>query len=264
MESMQPRERNLDEDRKKERKEDVTEILIYPLNVHSVKKENHCFLIGPMETMKKVELHIEQETAKLRYLDRCIKEETIRGNRYGATRVSEQWWNRMEKLDTFLKEQNIGKTFESNIDQLLFAKKGKKEELSVEIGFDDGDTDDKEMLLAAGLTSSEKQYILNQARELRYIDAQIRDDINDGNEDALDFWHQQYRNRLSSLRWFMDRKGIAYSFRKKKDMTQEKMIAEENHQKKCPTCQHKRRASVMRSQSKERDGRSRQQSQETP
>lgn len=82
--------------------------------------------------------------------------------------------------------------------------------------FDDDDTDDQEMLLASGLTKNEKQYILDESRELRYIDAQIKDDMSAGNQDDVEFWQQQYRGRLESLRWYMDKKGITYSLNKKK------------------------------------------------
>ena len=61
------------------------------------------------------------------------------------------------------------------------------------------------MLLASGLTKNEKQYILDESRELRYIDAQIKDDMSAGNQDDVEFWQQQYRGRLESLRWYMDK-----------------------------------------------------------
>lgn len=136
-------------------------------------------------------------------------------------------------------------------NQLLIQEDGKKEDLSVEIGFDDDDTDDQEMLLASGLTKNEKQYILDESRELRYIDAQIKDDMSAGNQDDVEFWQQQYRGRLESLRWYMDKKGITYSLNKKKNMTEEKAITHDNHEKKCTVCR-KRHVTVMRSKGQER------------
>lgn len=147
-------------------------------------------------------------------------------------------------------------------NQPLIQEDGRKEDLSVEIGFDDDDTDDQEMLLASGLTKNEKQYILDESRELRYIDAQIKDDMSAGNQDDVDFWQQQYRGRLESLRWYMDKKGITYSLDKKKDMTEEKAITHENHEKKCTVCQ-KRHVTVMRSKGQERT-RSRERQREMP
>lgn len=147
-------------------------------------------------------------------------------------------------------------------NQPLIQEDGRKEDLSVEIGFDDDDTDDQEMLLASGLTKNEKQYILDESRELRYIDAQIKDDMSAGNQDDVDFWQQQYRGRLESLRWYMDKKGITYSLDKKKDMTEERAITHENHEKKCTVCQ-KRHVTVMRSKGQERT-RSRERQREMP
>ena len=193
---------------------------------------------------------MEREAAKLRYLDSRVVEETEKGNRYGATRAATQWWNRLEKLDAYLKQYNIEREPASR-NQLLIQEDGKKEDLSVEIGFDDDDTDDQEMLLASGLTKNEKQYILDESRELRYIDAQIKDDMSAGNQDDVEFWQQQYRGRLESLRWYMDKKGITYSLDKKKDMIEEKAITHENHEKKCAVCQ-KRHVTVMRSKGQER------------
>ena len=65
---------------------------------------------------------------------------------------------------------------------------------------------------------NEKQYILDESRELRYIDAQIKDDMSAGNQDDVEFWQQQYRGRLESLRWYMDKKGITYSLNKKENI----------------------------------------------
>lgn len=255
---MQSKKRNMDEGMKKQN-------MMYPFCIHDTNKEIETILIGPLERLRKIEPDIEREAAKLRYLDRRVNEETVKGNRYGATRVAEQWWNRLERLDEFLKEQKIDRVPAPNRDRPLIYEDGKKEDLSVEIGFDDDDTDDKEMMLASGLTKNEKQYILDEAKELRYIDAQIKDDMRHGNQDDVDFWQQQYSGRLSSLRWYMDRKGLTYSFRKKKNMTEEKMIAKENHEKKCTMCGHKRRVSVMRSQSMEKTKtRSRERSREMP
>ena len=193
---------------------------------------------------------MEREAAKLRYLDSRVVEETEKGNRYGATRAATQWWNRLEKLDAYLKQYNIEREPASR-HQLLVQEDGKKEDLSVEIGFDDDDTDDQEMLLASGLTKNEKQYILDESRELRYIDAQIKDDMSAGNQDDVEFWQQQYRGRLESLRWYMDKKGITYSLNKKKNMTEEKAITHDNHEKKCTVCR-KRHVTVMRSKGQER------------
>ena len=144
----------------------------------------------------------------------------------------------------------------------MIQEDGKKEDLSVEIGFDDDDTDDQEMLLASGLTKNEKQYILDESRELRYIDAQIKDDMSAGNQDDVDFWQQQYRGRLESLRWYMDKKGITYSLNKKKNMTEEKAITHDNYEKKCTVCR-KRHVTVMRSKGQERT-RSRERQREMP
>ena len=193
---------------------------------------------------------MEREAAKLRYLDSRVVEETEKGNRYGATRAATQWRNRLEKLDAYLKQYNIEREPASR-HQLLVQEDGKKEDLSVEIGFDDDDTDDQEMLLASGLTKNEKQYILDESRELRYIDAQIKDDMSAGNQDDVEFWQQQYRGRLESLRWYMDKKGITYSLNKKKNMTEEKAITHDNHEKKCTVCR-KRHVTVMRSKGQER------------
>lgn len=93
------------------------------------------------------------------------------------------------KLDAYLKEHHIERE-PARRNQPLIQEDGRKEDLSVEIGFDDDDTDDQEMLLASGLTKNEKQYILDESRELRYIDAQIKDDMSAGNQDDVDFWQQ--------------------------------------------------------------------------
>ena len=203
-----------------------------------------------MATLRKIKKDVEREAAKLRYLDSRVVEETEKGNRYGATRAATQWWNRLEKLDAYLKHYNIEREPASR-HQLLVQEDGKKEDLSVEIGFDDDDTDDQEMLLASGLTKNEKQYILDESRDLRYIDAQIKDDMSAGNQNDVEFWQQQYRGRLESLRWYMDKKGITYSLNKKKNMTEEKAITHDNHEKKCTVCR-KRHVTVMRSKGQER------------
>lgn len=245
---MQSKERTREEDQKKEK-------TIYPFCIHDNCREAESILVAPLATLRKIKKDVEREAAKLRYLDSRVVEETEKGNRYGATRAATQWWNRLEKLDAYLKQYNIEREPASR-NQLLIQEDGKKEDgkkedLSVEIGFDDDDTDDQEMLLASGLTKNEKQYILDESRELRYIDAQIKDDMSAGNQDDVEFWQQQYRGRLESLRWYMDKKGITYSLNKKKNMTEEKAITHDNHEKKCTVCR-KRHVTVMRSKGQER------------
>lgn len=246
---MQSKERTEKEDQKKEK-------TIYPFCIHDNCREAESILVAPLAKLRRIEKDVEREAAKLRYLDRRVVEETEKGNRYGATRAAAQWWNRLEKLDAYLKEHHIEREPARRNQPLI------QEDLSVEIGFDDDDTDDQEMLLASGLTKNEKQYILDESRELRYIDAQIKDDMSAGNQDDVDFWQQQYRGRLESLRWYMDKKGITYSLDKKKDMTEEKAITHENHEKKCTVCQ-KRHVTVMRSKGQERT-RSRERQREIP
>lgn len=250
---MQSKERTREEDQKKEK-------TIYPFCIHDNCREAESILVATLAKLRRIEKDVEREAAKLRYLDRRVVEETEKGNRYGATRAAAQWWNRLEKLDAYLKEHHIERE-PARRNQPLIQEDGRKEDLSVEIGFDD-DTDDQEMLLASGLTKNEKQYILDESRELRYIDAQIKDDMSAGNQDDVDFWQQQYRGRLESLRWYMDKKGITYSLDKKKDMTEEKAITHENHEKKCTVCQ-KRHVTVMRSKGQERT-RSRERQREIP
>lgn len=251
---MQSKERTEKEDQKKEK-------TIYLFSIHDNCREAESILVAPLAKLRRIEKDVEREAAKLRYLDRRVVEETEKGNRYGATRAAAQWWNRLEKLDAYLKEHHIERE-PARRNQPLIQEDGRKEDLSVEIGFDDDDTDDQEMLLASGLTKNEKQYILDESRELRYIDAQIKDDMSAGNQDDVDFWQQQYRGRLESLRWYMDKKGITYSLDKKKDMTEEKAITHENHEKKCTVCQ-KRHVTVMRSKGQERT-RSRERQREIP
>lgn len=251
---MQSKERTEKEDQKKEK-------TIYLFCIHDNCREAESILVAPLAKLRRIEKDVEREAAKLRYLDRRVVEETEKGNRYGATRAAAQWWNRLEKLDAYLKEHHIERE-PARRNQTLIQEDGRKEDLSVEIGFDDDDTDDQEMLLASGLTKNEKQYILDESRELRYIDAQIKDDMSAGNQDDVDFWQQQYRGRLESLRWYMDKKGITYSLDKKKDMTEEKAITHENHEKKCTVCQ-KRHVTVMRSKGQERT-RSRERQREIP
>lgn len=226
---MQSKERTWKEDQKKEK-------TIYPFCIHDNCREAESILVASLATLRKIKKDVEREAAKLRYLDSRVVEETEKGNRYGATRAATQWWNQREPASR---------------NQLLIQEDGKKEDLSVEIGFDDDDTDDQEMLLASGLTKNEKQYILDESRELRYIDAQIKDDMSAGNQDDVEFWQQQYRGRLESLRWYMDKKGITYSLNKKKNMTEEKAITHDNHEKKCTVC-CKRHVTVMRSKGQER------------
>lgn len=255
---MQSKERTWDERQNRE-------TVIYPFCIHDNCREAESILIAPLEKLQKVKKDVEREAAKLRYLDRRVTEETEKGNRYGATRAATQWWNRLEKLDDYLQEHHIERELARQGQANLVGKDGKKEDLSVEIveiGFDDDDTDDQEMLWATELTKDEKQYILDESRELRFIDAQIKDDMKAGNQDDVEFWQQQYRGRLESLRWYMDKKGIMYSLDKKKNMTQEQKIACENHEQKCQACR-KRHVTVMRSQGQERS-RTRGRQRETP
>lgn len=179
---MQSKERTEKEDQKKEK-------TIYLFSIHDNCREAESILVAPLAKLRRIEKDVEREAAKLRYLDRRVVEETEKGNRYGATRAAAQWWNRLEKLDAYLKEHHIERE-PARRNQPLIQEDGRKEDLSVEIGFDDDDTDDQEMLLASGLTKNEKQYILDESRELRYIDAQIKDDMSAGNQDDVDFWQQ--------------------------------------------------------------------------
>lgn len=145
-------------------------------------------------------------------------------------------------------------------EKVITNEKSDSENLySIEINLDGGEDDLS--IMSAHLTSVEKQYIFKSAEELRDLDERIRNDIQAGNTDTIEYLQALYNDRLFALCSYMDKMGISYSMNNKKRSFEEKRIAEKriaqkNHNKSCDQCKRHvpvRREAISRNRGYERE-----------
>lgn len=127
-------------------------------------------------------------------------------------------------------------------EKVITNEKSDSENLySIEINLDGGEDD---LSIMSSLTNAEKQYIFKSAEELRDLDERIRNDIQAGNTETIEYLQVLYNDRLFALCSYMDKMGISYSMNNKKRNCEEKQIAQKNHKKTCYQC--KRHVPVQR------------------
>lgn len=100
----------------------------------------------------------------------------------------------------------------------------KTEELEVAITTDDGD--EQETLSAGPMTKKDRDYLREEAKSLRYMDDMIEDSIANGDEDAAEFWSEQYNKQKCGMEVYMKKRHIPYRMSRGQDVQKEARSAE--------------------------------------
>lgn len=235
----------------------------YEIQIYDTGKEtNHksvSLIIGDLD--EETKKYVDKEAERLRTLDKMVQDTAKQESRYLNEKASSRWWDRLDKLDNFLEIRHLQRKVKENslemeltgqdskLDPLIHGTEKADESLSVSFGNDPmGDDDDQ--LSVTGLTAAQKDFVKQEALELRYLDRKIDDDVRDGDIDGVKFWQEQYSSRLSSLQSYMERRGIQYNISNRKDMRKERKDAMENQEVKEKADKHVRRVAVMRKRQK--------------
>lgn len=147
--------------------------------------------------------YIRREAMKLQYLDKRIHEEWEKGMRYGVEQAAARWWERRDALRDYLRLHGIREAPEKKRET------EREESLSEDIG-SDGMDEGMDQLTAVGISKEEKNYLRQEAAELRYIDAQLQDERHGGTPDGISFWQRMYVDRRLAMEQYMQRKGIRH------------------------------------------------------